>query len=76
MKTRSCLGLKSTINIELENPKFISLHQEFTPILAPRLNVGTNIIDQIYTERYKNYLYYCLWAHNIPKHSQNSLIAN
>jgi hypothetical protein len=46
IKTGSCLGLKSTISIELENSKSISLHQEFTPILAPRPNVGTNIIDQ------------------------------
>ncbi len=53
IKTRSCLGLKSTINIELANPKSISLHQELTPIPAPRPNVGTNIIDQIYTKKYK-----------------------
>jgi len=76
VKTRSCLGLKSTINIELPNPKSIFLHHELTPIPAPRPNVRTNIIDQIYTERYKKYLYYCWWPHNVPKHSQNSLIAN
>jgi len=51
IKTRSCLGLKSTINIELANPKSILLHQERTPIPAPRPNVRTNIIDQIYIEK-------------------------
>jgi hypothetical protein len=45
IKTGSCLSLKSTINIELANPKSISLHEELAPILAPRPNVGTNIID-------------------------------
>jgi len=54
----------------LANPKFISLHQELTPIPAPGPNVGTNIIDQIYTKRYKKYLYYRWWAHNVPRHSQ------
>ncbi len=53
IKTRSCLGLKSTINIELANPKSISLHHELTPIPAPRPNVRTNIIGQIYTKKYK-----------------------
>jgi len=62
--------LKLTINIKLANPKFISLHQKLTPILAPGPNVGTNIINQIYTKRYKKYLYYRWWAHNVPGHSQ------
>jgi len=54
----------------LANPKFISLHQELTPILTPELNVGTNIIDHIYIKRYKKYLYYHWWAHNVPGHSR------
>jgi len=53
IKTRSCLGLKSTITIELANPKSISLQKKLTPIPTPRPNVGTNIIDQIYTMKYK-----------------------
>jgi hypothetical protein len=65
----SCLGLESIINIKLANPKSISLHQKLTLIPAPRPNVRTNIIDRIYIERYKKYLYYLRWAYNVPRHS-------
>jgi hypothetical protein len=63
----SSLNLKLALNIELINPKFVSLHQELTPI--PTTNVRTNIIYQIYIERYKKYLYYYWWALNVPRHS-------
>ncbi len=62
--------MKLTVNIKLANPKFVSLHQELTPISTPRPNVKTNIINQIYTKRYKKYLYYRWWAHNVLGHSQ------
>jgi hypothetical protein len=65
----SCLGLKSAINIKLTNLKSISLHQELTLLPAPRPNVRTNIIDQIYIKRYKKYLYYHWWAYNVLGHS-------
>ncbi len=53
----------------MANPKSIFLHQELTPILGPRPNAWTNIIDYVYTKRYKKYLYYRWWAHNVPRHS-------
>jgi hypothetical protein len=57
IETRLGLGLKLVINIKLANPKSIFLHQEHTPIPGPKPNVGTNIIDYIYTKRYKKHLY-------------------
>lgn len=43
------------------------MKQTYLSILEPWPNVGTYMIDQVYTKCYKKYLHYRWFAQSIPK---------